>query len=125
MQILFFLLFFLPEIYSIILLIIVIVRWTKKEKLPGKLLIYNSICIAIILVFKYLFVNEKLALFGEYKDGSKNWQSGLSNVETWFLNQGVVFILFWITQIIFLVHFRKKREKEQNAGSDFLSHLKN
>ena len=109
--------FFYLEAYSPLLLIYVLSRLIRKKKLDYRLLIINSIVIAAFFFIRQKFYDQEWSFFGEYLDASEDWGPGMSNFWVTIFNLGIVFIIFWISQVIFWIKFKKAIEVENKIDT--------
>lgn len=105
-------LFFYLEFYVAFLVVYILIRLIRRKKLPYLHLIINSLVIAIFFFIRQKFSDHEWSLFGEYLDASEYWENGMGNLWLTVYNLGVVFVAFWITQIIFWIFFKRAIEKK-------------
>ncbi len=123
MELIFIILLIYLEAYSVFLAVYTVVKLVKKRKLPFKILFFNFILVAVFFFIRKLVYDHELIFIGRYIDATKDWGEGLANLMISIFNFGIVFLAFWITQIvfwrIFLRHYRKLNlGKFEKTGDD-------
>ena len=108
MLVVFLILSFFFEIYSIVLLAYIIHSALNKKRLALLPLLLNLLCIAFFFRIRTQVINHQIILIGTYGAGQKDWGTGLNNITTTTMNLGVLCLLFIITQIIFWIFFKKQ-----------------
>ena len=111
MLVVFLILSFFFEIYSIVLLAYIIHSALNKKRVALLPLLLNFLCIAFFFRIRTRVINHEIILIGTYSDGQKDWGAGLNNVAGTTVNLGVLCLLFIITQIIFWIFFKKQVRK--------------
>ena len=122
MLVVFLILSFFFEIYSIILLAYIIHSLLNKKRLALLPLLLNFLCILFFFWIRTRVINHEIIIIGTYGAGQRDWGTGLNNVATTTMNLGVLCLLFIITQIIFWIFFKKQanRFSKKKVASRFL-----
>ena len=115
MGILYVILLLFIEIYAAALVIYFFVQFSRKKNLPRILVIAEAICIALFLYLKFRIRQGMLVFIGGYEDVvNDTYQFG--DMMSFLINQGILIILFLITQIIFWYLFRRRTIKGKAIG---------
>lgn len=121
---LFFLFYFLTEIYTVVLFIFLLIQFARRKKLPRFIIVLNGLCIIGFLWLKHRVEEHKIIFTGSYGTAD-DWGQGLSNVMVTLMNLAVVYLLLLANQLAFFIfylkEFRKLNRKieEENANEFF------
>lgn len=102
--------FYFLEIYCFILFIFLLVLLTKRKKLPILPIFLNVMCVSFFFWFRYKVEKHDIIFTGNYQK-AEDWGQGLANLMVFLMNLGVVYLIFTITQIVFIIFFRKEFRK--------------
>ena len=111
MGILYIILLLFIEFYTAALIVYFFVQFTRKKTFPRYLLIAETICIALFLYLKFRIRQGSLIFISGYEDVLNDGSDALGNMMSFLINQGILVILFLITQIIFWYLYRRSRFK--------------
>ena len=71
----------------------------------------EAICIAVFLYLKFRIRQGELLFIGGYEDVLQDESYGFGNMMSFIINQGILVIVFILTQIIFWYLYRRGRIK--------------
>jgi len=74
-------------------------------------MIAEAICIAVFLYLKFMIRQGRFVFIGGYEDGLQDESYGFENTMSFLINQGILVIIFLVTQIIFWYLYRRTRIK--------------
>ena len=72
-------------------------------------MIAETICIALFLYFKFRIRQGQLVFIGGYEDVLQDESYGFGNMMSFLINQGILVLLFLVTQIIFWYIYSRSR----------------
>ena len=111
MGILYILLLLFIELYTAAIVIYFFVQFLRHKKFPKILMIAEAICVAVFLYLKFMIRQEELVFINGYEDVLQEESYGFGNMMSFIINQGILVILFLVTQIIFWYLYRRTRIK--------------
>ena len=97
------------EIYTGLLIVLIVSQYLKKKKLPRVLLVFELICIAAFFYIRYLMEERRIILVGEYiGQDDEDWGAVFGNTMTYANNLALLMGIFLFTQIIFWILYIKR-----------------
>ena len=74
-------------------------------------MIAEAICITVFLYLKFMIRQGQFVFIGGYEDVLQDESYGFGNTMSFLINQGILVIIFLVTQIIFWYLYRRTRIK--------------
>jgi hypothetical protein len=111
MGILYIILLLFIELYTAAIVIYFFVQFSRKKKFPRILMIAEAICIAVFLYLKFMIRQRQLVFIGGHEDVLEDETYGFGNMMSFVINQGILVILFLVTQVIFWYLYLRARNK--------------